>query len=44
MSGQMDRRTEAGMAVRLAGRVNGVVDVIDRLSWRQDDVAVRAGG
>ncbi|MGP3915981.1 CBS domain-containing protein [Nonomuraea sp. 10N515B] len=43
LSGQVDRRTEAGMAVRLAGRVNGVVDVIDRLSWKRDDVAVSAG-
>ncbi|MGP3919037.1 CBS domain-containing protein [Nonomuraea sp. 10N515B] len=37
LSGQMDRRTEAGIAARMTGRVNGVVDVIDKLTWKHDD-------
>jgi CBS-domain-containing membrane protein len=43
LSGQMDRRTEARIASRMTGRVNGVVDVIDKLTWKHDDVHVRAG-
>ncbi|MGP4098404.1 hypothetical protein [Nonomuraea sp. KM90] len=31
------RRTEAAVAVRMAGRVNGVVDVVDELSRKRDD-------
>ncbi|MEU8404356.1 CBS domain-containing protein [Nonomuraea sp. NPDC048892] len=37
LSGRMERRTEAAIAVRLAGRVNGVVGVIDELTWNTDD-------
>ncbi|GAA1695182.1 CBS domain-containing protein [Nonomuraea maheshkhaliensis] len=37
LSGRMERRTEAAIAVRMAGRVNGVVDVIDELTWKTDD-------
>jgi CBS domain-containing protein len=37
LSGWMDRRSEAAIAVRMARRVNGVVDVIDKLTWKQDD-------
>lgn len=37
LSGWMDRRTEAAIAVRLTQRVNGVVGVVDRLTWKQDD-------
>lgn len=37
LSGWMDRRTEAGIAVRMTGRVNGVVDVVDKLTWKTDD-------
>ncbi|MGW2220467.1 CBS domain-containing protein [Nonomuraea sp. NPDC001684] len=37
LSGWMDRRTETGIAVRMTSRVNGVVDVVDKLSWKTDD-------
>ncbi|WP_245899773.1 CBS domain-containing protein [Nonomuraea indica] len=37
LSGWMDRRTETGIAARMSARVNGVVDVVDKLTWRQDD-------
>ncbi|PRX70582.1 CBS domain protein [Nonomuraea fuscirosea] len=37
LSGRMERRTEAAIAVRMVGRVNGVVDVVDRLTWKTDD-------
>ncbi|MEV5889112.1 BON domain-containing protein [Nonomuraea fuscirosea] len=37
LSGRMERRTEAAIAVRVVGRVNGVVDVVDRLTWKTDD-------
>ncbi|MFG1694196.1 CBS domain-containing protein [Nonomuraea sp. NPDC049309] len=42
LSGWMERRSEAATAARMAARVNGVVDVVDKLSWKQDD-AVWAG-
>ncbi|WP_246645821.1 CBS domain-containing protein [Nonomuraea ceibae] len=38
LSGWMERRTEAAFAVRMTGGVNGVVDVLDELTWKQDDV------
>ncbi|WP_431933214.1 CBS domain-containing protein [Nonomuraea jabiensis] len=37
LSGWMDRRTETAIAVRMTGRVNGVVDVVDKLTWKTDD-------
>lgn len=37
LSGRMDRRSEAEIAVRMAARVDGVVDVIDKLQWKDDD-------
>ncbi|MEU8251327.1 CBS domain-containing protein [Nonomuraea sp. NPDC048916] len=37
LGGSMDRRSETGIAVRMTQRVNGVVDVIDKLAWKQDD-------
>ncbi|TMR88970.1 BON domain-containing protein, partial [Nonomuraea basaltis] len=41
LTGWMDRRTETGiaarMAARMAARVNGVVDVVNELTWKQDD-------
>ncbi|GGS83297.1 CBS domain-containing protein [Nonomuraea spiralis] len=37
LSGWMERRTEAAIAVRMTGRVNGVVGVVDELAWKQDD-------
>ncbi|MFB4280448.1 BON domain-containing protein [Nonomuraea sp. MTCD27] len=39
LSGWMERRTETSIAVRMTRRVNGVVDVIDKLAWKQDDSA-----
>ncbi|MFO7250548.1 MAG: CBS domain-containing protein [Actinomycetes bacterium] len=37
LRGHVDRRSEAQIAVRMVGRVNGVVDVIDKLTWEVDD-------
>ncbi len=37
LSGWMERRTETAIAARMAGRVNGVIDVVDKLTWKQDD-------
>lgn len=37
LSGQMDRKTETAIAARMTGRVDGVVDVIDELTWKHDD-------
>ncbi|MFI9847005.1 CBS domain-containing protein [Nonomuraea sp. NPDC051941] len=37
LSGCMDRRSRALLAVRLIARVDGVVDVIDQLQWKHDD-------
>ncbi|MFI9438629.1 MULTISPECIES: hypothetical protein [Streptosporangium] len=39
----MHRRSDAQLAARMAGRVNGVVDVIDKLEWDQDDTPVWRG-
>lgn len=36
--GRMDRRSETAAAARVTGRVNGVVGVVDELSWERDDV------
>ncbi|GAA4964647.1 hypothetical protein HD597_003579 [Nonomuraea thailandensis] len=33
----MERRTETAIAVRMSGRVNGVVGVVDKLTLKQDD-------
>ena len=37
LSGEVDRRSDARILVRLAGDVDGVVSVIDHLSYRWDD-------
>ncbi|WP_214317842.1 CBS domain-containing protein [Nonomuraea sediminis] len=37
LSGSMRKRSEAAIAVRLTQRVNGVVDVIDKITWKEDD-------
>ncbi|QFY07983.1 CBS domain-containing protein [Nonomuraea phyllanthi] len=37
LSGHMDRRSRALLAVRLIARVDGVVNVIDELQWKRDD-------
>ncbi|GAA2208059.1 CBS domain-containing protein [Nonomuraea monospora] len=44
LSGWIERRSEAAVAVRMTHRVNGVVDVVDRLRWRQDDHVPARGG
>jgi CBS-domain-containing membrane protein len=43
LRGRVDRRSEARIAVRMAGRVNGVVDVVDELTWDEDDEPAWAG-
>lgn len=37
LSGHVERRSRAQLAVRLAARVDGVVDVVDELQWTRDD-------
>ncbi|MFI6317606.1 CBS domain-containing protein [Nonomuraea sp. NPDC050556] len=37
LTGRMDRRSEAEIAARLIQRVNGVVDVVNKLDWDEDD-------
>lgn len=37
LTGWMDRRSDARIAVRMTGRADGVVGVIDQLSWKHDD-------
>ncbi|WP_433258106.1 CBS domain-containing protein [Streptosporangium sp. CA-135522] len=43
LTGRMHRRSDAQLAARMAGRVNGVVDVVDKLEWDQDDTPVWRG-
>jgi CBS-domain-containing membrane protein len=40
LAGELDRRSLIPVVVRLAERVEGVVDVVDRLSFRTDDTKV----
>jgi CBS domain-containing protein len=42
LNGELDRRSSAIIATKLAQRTNGVVDVVDKLSFRHDDVEGRA--
>ncbi|MEV4471893.1 CBS domain-containing protein [Nonomuraea sp. NPDC049504] len=44
LSGWIERRSEAAIAVRMTRRVNGVVDVVNQLDWRQDDHVPAWGG
>ncbi|GAA2899262.1 CBS domain-containing protein [Streptosporangium fragile] len=37
LTGRMHRRSDAQLVARMTRRVNGVVDVIDRLEWDVDD-------
>ncbi|MEV4061067.1 CBS domain-containing protein [Nonomuraea dietziae] len=37
LGGHMDRRSSAEIAARMTQRVNGVVDVVNNLSWDDDD-------
>jgi len=38
-SGEVDRRSEADIVTRLAGELDGVVGVVDQLTYRWDDAA-----
>ncbi len=40
LTGELDTHMDAELAVRFVERVEGVVDVVDRLSWRVDDRVV----
>ncbi|MET7935597.1 CBS domain-containing protein [Streptomyces sp. NPDC005322] len=44
LEGELDRHSEIPIAVRMAGQVDGVVAVVDRLTYRIDDSAGRGGG
>ncbi|MEU2896418.1 CBS domain-containing protein [Streptomyces sp. NPDC001273] len=41
LSGQLERRSDITIAVAMTGRVDGVVAVVDRLTYRIDDTHVR---
>ncbi|MFD7663823.1 CBS domain-containing protein [Streptomyces sp. NPDC059788] len=41
LTGKLRRRSEVPIAVRLAGRVDGVVSVTDRLAYQEDDSHLR---
>ncbi|MET7761363.1 CBS domain-containing protein [Streptomyces sp. NPDC005336] len=43
LEGELDRHSEIPIAVRMAGQVDGVVAVVDRLTYRVDDSAGRGG-
>ncbi|GAA0988136.1 CBS domain-containing protein [Acrocarpospora macrocephala] len=43
LTGTMERRSDAQLAVRMTERVNGVVDVIDHITWRVNDVPAWKG-
>jgi CBS domain-containing protein len=43
LSGEVDRRSDAAMLARMTGDIDGVVSVIDRLTYRWDDTRVPAG-
>ncbi|MCC5574781.1 CBS domain-containing protein [Microtetraspora sp. AC03309] len=38
LGGQMERHSDARILVRMAERVNGVTEVIDKLRWTEDDL------
>ncbi|MCT9933734.1 CBS domain-containing protein [Planotetraspora sp. A-T 1434] len=37
LSGQLARRSDVRILVRMTERVNGVIEVVDRLAWKEDD-------
>jgi CBS domain-containing protein len=37
LAGRMARHSETQIAARMTGRVNGVVDVVNRLEWNEED-------
>ncbi|MFE1265004.1 CBS domain-containing protein [Streptomyces albogriseolus] len=44
LTGRLERRSDVDMAVRAASRLDGVVAVVDQLSYRVDDRRPRAAG
>ena len=44
LEGELDRHSEIPIAVRMAGQVDGVVAVVDRLTYRVDDSRRPPGG
>jgi CBS domain-containing protein len=42
LTGEVSRRSMVPVAVRLAERVDGVVEVVDQLTYRRDDEALRS--
>ncbi|MGW7381393.1 BON domain-containing protein [Streptomyces sp. NPDC054794] len=41
LTGQVERRSDTAVAVGMARRLDGVVDVVDHLSYRLDDKRLR---
>ncbi|GAA2348489.1 CBS domain-containing protein [Streptomyces kunmingensis] len=41
LDGQVERRSEAEIAARMTGHIDGVVAVVDKLTYRQDDAHLR---
>ncbi|WP_089107400.1 CBS domain-containing protein [Streptomyces hyaluromycini] len=41
LTGHMERRTETEIAVSMTRQTDGVVDVVDKLTYRQDDARIR---
>jgi CBS domain-containing protein len=44
LEGRMERRSETEIAVSMARQIDGVVDVVDRLTHRLDDSRMRLDG
>lgn len=44
LEGRMERRSETGIAVSMTRQIDGVVDVVDRLTHRLDDSRMRLDG
>jgi osmotically-inducible protein OsmY len=40
LSGQMERKSETEIAVSMTRQVDGVVGVVDKLTWRLDDAHI----
>ncbi|MFC8358522.1 CBS domain-containing protein [Streptomyces griseorubiginosus] len=40
LTGQMERKSETGIAIAMTARVDGVVAVVDRLTYRLDDARI----
>ncbi|MEW9534585.1 CBS domain-containing protein [Microbispora sp. NPDC049125] len=43
LSGSTDRHSDARILVKMAERVNGVIEVVDRLEWKDEDMSAPAG-